>query len=53
MSPAKRLKAMMPGITITKGISSFMKAANTMPFWPWASESEPSVRCVMYWFRPQ
>jgi hypothetical protein len=44
---------MIPGTTIRKGISSFMNAANTIPFCPSASEADPRVRCVMYWFRPQ
>ena len=43
----------MPGITTMNGMISFRKAANTMPRWPSASDFEPSVRCVMYWFRPQ
>jgi DNA-binding transcriptional LysR family regulator len=39
--------------TITNGMSSFMKAAKTMPRCPSASEADPRVRWVMYWFSPQ
>ena len=53
MSCEYRLNAMIPGTTMRNGISSFMNAANTMPFWPSASDADPSVRCVMYWLRPQ
>ena len=32
ISPANRLNAISPGITMTKGIRSFIKAAKTIPF---------------------
>ena len=53
MSALNRLNAMIPGKTTMKGMTSFRKAANTMPRWPSLSVRAPSVRWVMYWFRPQ